>query len=82
MGSDTDGENEPDTSEEGHAQPADSLHDLALRTFEEPDRFEGPVFPYWEDQPANAKYFWHVQKDAAQYVGKCIDEEKDTIDLS
>ncbi|KAL8761668.1 MAG: hypothetical protein Q9184_002227, partial [Pyrenodesmia sp. 2 TL-2023] len=59
----------------------ESLRDLALRTTEEPHTFDGPVFPYWDDQPPDLDYFWLVHEEAHEYVETCMDEGADTIDL-
>ncbi|KAL8689454.1 MAG: hypothetical protein Q9218_004880, partial [Villophora microphyllina] len=42
---------------------------LALRTFEDPEKFDGPIFPYWEDQPADLEAFWRTQESAVERVG-------------
>ncbi|KAL8896838.1 MAG: hypothetical protein Q9207_007512 [Kuettlingeria erythrocarpa] len=60
----------------------ESLLDLALRTFEEPHAFNGPVFPYWEDQPPDLESFWQLQEEMHKKVEDCMNNGADTIDLS
>lgn len=82
MGSDSSVEDDLDILAMSRTPTAESLREIALRTPEEPIRFDGPVFPYWDDQPIDTKYFWCIQKAAAMRIEECIDDGEDTIDLS
>lgn len=82
MGSDSGVEEDSDLLDLNYTRSTETISDLALRTFEEPDRFDGPVFPYWEDQPPSPRYFWQNQKAAANQVRRGIDHEHHTFDLS
>ncbi|KAL9008185.1 MAG: hypothetical protein Q9173_006663, partial [Seirophora scorigena] len=82
LGSDTGIEDDLDILHVNRTQSVEPLRDLALRTSEEPIRFDGPVFPYWEEQPTDPDQFWFIQKAAAMRIGECIDNGKDTVDLS
>lgn len=63
MGSDADVEDELDDLELSDlSQKSVSLRASALRTLDDPGTFDGPVFPYWEDQPSDLKAFWHTQE--------------------
>ena len=64
-----------------NARPKVSLRDLALQNRDDPETFDGPVFPYWGDQPTSPKDFWRVQKIAVEHISKCIDDGVEVIDL-
>ena len=53
-----------------------------LRRMEDTGCFDGPVFPYWDDQPENLKSFWMMQRFAAEEVQRVIDEGQAVLDLS
>ncbi|KAL8966993.1 MAG: hypothetical protein Q9197_005677, partial [Variospora fuerteventurae] len=82
MGSDSSVDDDLDILAMSRTPTAESLHEIALRTPEEPIRFDGPVFPYWDEQPIDTKHFWCIQKAAAMRIEECIDDGEDTIDLS
>ncbi|KAL8704235.1 MAG: hypothetical protein Q9201_002613 [Fulgogasparrea decipioides] len=82
MGSDSDIVDELDHLESDDASHSESLCASALRTVEDPGMFEGPVFPYWEDQPKDLKAFWYLQRIAARKVNTCVNEEAEVVDLS
>ncbi|KAL8675773.1 MAG: hypothetical protein Q9224_007385, partial [Gallowayella concinna] len=51
-------------------------------TFEDPEIFNGPVFPFWDTQPHSLKAFWRNQKAAVEEIHKCIDRGTEIVDLS
>ncbi|KAL8765376.1 MAG: hypothetical protein Q9209_007524 [Squamulea sp. 1 TL-2023] len=59
-----------------------TLSALERTLMEDPENFNGPVFPYWDAQPASEKAFWRVQKAAVKQVDKCVDRGEETVDLS
>ena len=60
----------------------DVLLEKAMQLIEDPGGFEGPVFPYWEEQPSNLKWFHHNQKYATEKVLACVDRGTEVLDLS
>ncbi|KAL8730049.1 MAG: hypothetical protein Q9181_004804 [Wetmoreana brouardii] len=82
MGSDSDIVDELDHFESDDASQSESLFASALRTIEDPGTFEGPVFPYWEDQPKDLKAFWYLQRVATKKVNKCVNQGAEVVDLS
>ena len=54
----------------------------ALQTTEDPGGFEGPVFPYWQKQPANLISFHINQAQAQKRVALCVEQGAEIIDLS
>ncbi|KAL8790220.1 MAG: hypothetical protein Q9213_000751 [Squamulea squamosa] len=82
MGSDPDMEDgREDFIMEDQTEPG-ALSSLGKTMLEDPENFDGPVFPYWDVQPASEKAFWRVQRAAAQQVNKCIDHGAEIVDLS
>ena len=83
------GENELDLGDEVHAgtqtleeKLQQALVNKALRTTEDPGGFEGPVFPYWQKQPANLISFHINQVRAQKNVALCVEQGAEIIDLS
>ena len=64
------------------ASPEGLLFVKATQTVEDPGGFEGPVFPYWQEQPVNLKHFHTNQKLAHDKVLRCVDRGKEVVDLS
>ncbi|KAL8722081.1 MAG: hypothetical protein Q9225_001368 [Loekoesia sp. 1 TL-2023] len=81
MESDTDIDDELDALDVDNAKSAEALRDMALRTLEDPDNFNGPVFPYWDDQPTSTEDFWRIQKAAARRISGCIDSGVEVVRL-
>ena len=54
----------------------------ALQLTEDPGGFEGPVFPYWQKQPAHLMGFHSVQQKAQKKVTLCVEEGGEVVDLS
>ena len=59
-----------------------ALRDKALQTIEDPGNYIGPVFPYWQPQPANLKRYHFLQEHAATLIATCVDQGKEEVDLS
>lgn len=59
-----------------------ALVDKAMQTVEDPGDSEGPVFPYWQQQPENLKQFHMFQFAAQKTVLGCVDRGEETLDLS
>ena len=59
-----------------------ALVNKALRTTEDPGGSEGPVFPYWQKQPANLISFHINQVQAQKRVALCVEQGAEIIDLS
>ncbi|KAL8683438.1 MAG: hypothetical protein Q9186_000593 [Xanthomendoza sp. 1 TL-2023] len=75
-------------SSEANAIPCDGMTEPNLcavpssSTFEDPEIFDGPVFPLWDTQPHSLKAFWRNQKAAVEEIHKCIDRGTEIVDLS
>ena len=83
------GENELDLGDEVHDSTQTleeklqrTLVNKALRTTEDPGDSEGPVFPYWQKQPANLISFHINQVQAQKRVALCVEQGAEIIDLS
>ena len=59
-----------------------ALVNRALQITEDPGGFEGPVFPYWQKQPAHLMGFHLVQERAQKKVALCVEEGSEVVDLS
>lgn len=59
-----------------------ALINRALQLTEDPGGFEGPVFPYWQKQPAHLMGFHLVQEQAQKKVVLCVEEGAEVVDLS
>ncbi|KAI4235395.1 MAG: hypothetical protein LQ352_008096, partial [Teloschistes flavicans] len=84
MGS-SDTDIEDDSEDPGSANshpPAEALDVLARETWEDPEKFEGPVFPYWDHQPSNLPNFWRTQKEAARKIEESCTYGSEIVDLS
>lgn len=57
------------------------LRAKALRTIDDPEDFNGPIWPYWQKQPMDLRLANRVQQSVAQKVGNFICTGQDTIDL-
>ena len=57
------------------------LRAKALRTIDDPEDFNGPIWPYWQKQPTDLRQANRVQQSVAQKVGYLICNGQDTIDL-
>ncbi|KAI4197220.1 MAG: hypothetical protein LQ350_006049 [Teloschistes chrysophthalmus] len=80
--SDTGIEDECEVPDPVNSPPsAEALAVLASETWEDPEKFEGPVFPYWEDQPSNLGQYWRDQKAAAEQVEKSCRRGSEIVDL-
>ena len=64
------------------AYSEDQLFKKAMHTLEDPGDFQGPVFPYWDEQPANLEQFHFYQKYAHDKVLDCVDLGTQFLDLS
>ena len=53
-----------------------------MEYFEDPGLRNGPIFPYWKDQPEDLEAFHEIQERACQKVKQVVDEEGDSVDLS
>lgn len=62
----------------------DELRTKALQTLEDPEEFEGPIFPYWQPQPGpyELQEMHKDQKDALNKVIKCETFGDEDLDLS
>lgn len=60
------------------------LYHKALQTTEDPGDFEGPIFPYWGEQPdADRLQMFHTsQRHALNRVMECVESGKEVVDLS
>ena len=83
------GENELDLGDEVHENVQTLEEKLqralvykALRITEDPGGFEGPVFPYWQKQPANLMSFHINQVQAQRKVALCVEQGAEIVDLS
>lgn len=63
-------------------EPAAGALGAFLSTCDDPETFEGPVFPYWDVQPDCLKAFWRMQKAAVKEINRCVDRGSETVDLS
>lgn len=54
----------------------------AMQTIEDPNDFDGPVFPYWQKQPNYLQAFHSRQELAQKRVSECIDKGAEDLDLS
>lgn len=59
-----------------------ALINRALQLTEDPGGFEGPVFPYWQKQPAVWWDFHVAQEKAQKKVVLCVEEGSEVADLS
>lgn len=59
-----------------------ALINRALQLTEDPGGFEGPVFPYWQKQPADLMGFHLIQERAQKNVAFCVEEGAEAVDLS
>lgn len=59
-----------------------ALINRALQLTEDPGGFEGPVFPYWQKQPAHLMGFHLVQERAQKKVVSCVEDGVEVVDLS
>ena len=59
-----------------------ALVNRALQLTEDPGGFEGPVFPYWQKQPAHLMGFHLVQERAQEKVVLCVEDGVEIVDLS
>ncbi|KAL8730964.1 MAG: hypothetical protein Q9166_003754 [cf. Caloplaca sp. 2 TL-2023] len=82
MGSDSDLEDGLKDLEMGNDPEPKLLLTLALESFEDPEVFDGPAFPYWDVQPDSPKAFWQIQKAAVKEINRCIDHGAEIVDLS
>lgn len=57
------------------------LRAKALRTIDDPEDFNGPIWPYWQTQPTDLRHANRVQQTVAQKVGNLMFNGQDTIDL-
>ena len=57
------------------------LRAKALGTIDDPEDFNGPIWPYWQKQPTDLRHANRVQQGVAQQVGDFIFMGQDTIDL-
>lgn len=60
----------------------DQLFEKAMQTAQDPGDFEGPVFPYWQDQPGDLRYFHVNQRLAHERVMQCVELGEEVLDLS
>ena len=60
----------------------DQLFDKATQTVEDPGGYEGPVFPYWQEQPVHLRQFHVNQRLAQDKVLGCVDRGEEVVDLS
>ena len=60
----------------------DQLFDKAKQTVDDPGDVEGPVFPYWQEQPVNLSQFRINQKLAQDKVFACVERGEEVVDLS
>lgn len=82
MGSDADLEDEiGDLAMDDQIQTA-PLPTLVRRTSEDPENFDGPVFPYWDVQPVSTEAFWRTQRAAIKEISICVDHGIETVDLA
>ena len=57
------------------------LRAKALRTVDDPEDFNGPIWPYWQNQPKDLRQANRVQQSVAQKIGNLIFKGQDIIDL-
>ncbi|KAI4210220.1 MAG: hypothetical protein LQ351_006898 [Letrouitia transgressa] len=43
---------------------------------------EGPIFPFWDEQPPDVQRFWEIQAEAVERVNECVDNGNALVDLS
>ncbi|KAL8967000.1 MAG: hypothetical protein Q9183_003116 [Haloplaca sp. 2 TL-2023] len=83
MGSDAEVEDElEDLKLDGLSQHPALGQTSRLRRILDTRHVDGPVFPYWDDQPENLKSFWMMQRFASEEVQRVIDEGQAVLDLS
>ena len=75
-------ENVPDLSSGGEEEDNIRRRALEVQDSQDPMNFEGPVFPYWQQQPADLKRYHAVQMVALKTVGVCVESGFETCDLS
>ena len=76
---------EADNELESEPQEDDAhavLYHKAMQTTEDPEHFEGPIFPYWQKQPDNLKGYHTWQQIAQRKVSECVESGDEAVDLS
>ena len=76
------GENNDESTQTLEEKLQQALVNKALQLTEDPGGFEGPVFPYWQEQPAHLMAFHSVQQQAQTKVTSCVEEGGEVVDLS
>ena len=76
------GDNNDESTQTLEEKLQQALVNKALQLTEDPGGFEGPVFPYWQKQPARLMGFHSVQKQAHTKVISCVEEGGEVVDLS
>ena len=76
------GDNNDESTQTLEDKLQQALVNKSLQLTEDPGGFEGPVFPYWQEQPAHLMGFHSVQKQAQAKVASCVEEGGEVVDLS
>ena len=69
---------------ESSEKPHQSLYQLAMSTWagEDPMAKDGPLFPYWQEQPQDLQQFHEVEATAEEKITLCVEDGHETVDLS